>query len=176
MRWKAFQHEGRTYDLSHLHPRIFRFNRPAEGSRSAEVFLVNTVFTAHCFTRAPRKAEAFDIDLVYSDGYESRLFDFRRYELSKQLPEIVATLPSRKIYHNNQRRNFFTVEMITASGERIEYDVFFKMKKMSKGRLEMIVETAFVRDPGYDSIRPHGRPIRFWIVLHNTRNNIPIRS
>jgi hypothetical protein len=72
--------------------------------------------------------------LVYPDDYEARIFDFRRYEMSKRLPEII------------------------------------------QGRLEMIVVTAFVRDPGYGSTRPDGRPVRFWIILHNTRHGLMIRT
>jgi hypothetical protein len=176
VKWKAFQHDGRTYDLTHLHPRTFRFERPAEETRPAEVYKVDTIFTSHCFTRQPKKAESYDKNLLYSDGYENRLFDFRRYELSKQLPEIVQTMPARKPYHNSNRRNFFTVEVLAESGNLVEYDTFFKSRKTARGRLEMIVETAFVRDPEYNSIRPAGKPIRFWIILHNTLNNIGIRA
>jgi hypothetical protein len=176
VKWKAFQHDGNTCDLAHLHPRTFRFERPAEGNRPAEVYKVDTIFTSHCFTRQPKKAESYDKDMLYSDGYESRLFDFRRYELSKQLPEIVRTMAARKLYHNGNRRNFFTVEVIGESGKLVEYDIFFKVRKMAKGRLEMIVETAFVRDPEYGSTRPAGKPIRFWIILHNTLNDIRIRA
>jgi hypothetical protein len=176
VKWKAFQHDGKTYDLAHLHPRTFRFERPPEGNRPAEIYTVDAIFASHCFTRQPKKAESFDKDLLYFDGYENRLFDFRRYEVSKQLPEIIRTMPARKPYHNKNRRNFFTVEVISEDGSPVEYDVFFKMRKKAKGRLEMIVETAFVRDPGYGSIRPAGKPIRFWIILHNTLNNVRIRS
>ena len=176
MKWKAFQHGGKAYDLTHLHPRTFRFERPAEGTRPAEVYKVDTIFTSHCFTRQPKKAESYDKNLLYSDGYENRLFDFRRYELSKQLPEILQSMPARKPYHNSNRRNFFTVEVLAESGNLVEYDIFFKLRKTARGRLEMIVETAFVRDPEYNSIRPAGKPIRFWIILHNTLNNIRIRA
>jgi hypothetical protein len=58
----------------------------------------------------------------------------------------------------------------------IEYDIFFKVKKLGKGRLEMIVETAFVRDPAHAASRPSGKPIRFWIILHNTLHGLKIRS
>lgn len=176
MKWKAFQYDGKTYDLTHLHPRTFRYERPAEGNKPAEVYKVDTLFTSHCFTREPKKEEIYDIEQVYPDDYENRLFDFRRYELSKQLPEIIQSLPTGKPRHNNNRRNFFSVEIITENGVTVEYDIFFKVKKVTKGRLEMIVETAFVRDLDYDSLRPEGKPIRFWIILHNTLNNIKIRA
>ena len=174
--WKNFEHKGVTFDLMHLHPRTLRFERPAEGIKPAEVYTVNTIFTSHCFTREPKKAEVYDATLLYPDGYEKRIFDLRRYELSKLLPEIIQSMPSRKPRHNNNRQNFFSVEAVTEDGRTVEYDIFFKVRKVARGRLEMIVETAFVRDPAYDSTRPNGKPIRFWIILHNTLNNIRIRT
>jgi len=176
VQWKAFEYKGVTYDLTHLHPRAFRFERPAEDNKPAEIYLVHTIFTSHCFTREPKKAEVHDATLVYADGYENRIFDLRRYELSKLLPEIIQSMPARKPRHNSNRQNFFSVELVTENGSTVEYDIFFKVRKVAKGRLEMIVETAFVRDPAYNSTRPNGKPIRFWIILHNTLNEIRIRT
>ena len=96
--------------------------------------------------------------------------------MSKRLPEIIQALPTKKPYHNSNRRNFFTVVILTDNEPPIEYDIFFKVKKLGKGRLEMIVETAFVRDPAHASSRPSGKPIRFWIILHNTLHGLKIRS
>ncbi len=176
MRWRDFEYGGVTFDLTHLHPRTFRFERPTEGDKPPEVFKVDTIFASHCFTRGPRESEAFDLALVYPDGNEDRIFDHRRYELSKRLPEFIQALPTRKPRHNGKRGNFFSVEVIAEDGTAIEYDIFFKVKKKAKGRLELIVETAFVRDSDYGSTRPDGKPIRFWIILHNTLNNIRIHS
>ena len=78
MRWKPFRIQGEVYHLAHLHPHTFRFERSAEGGKPSEIYLVDTVFTSHCFTRKPKKAESYDEKLVYIDGYENRLFDFRR--------------------------------------------------------------------------------------------------
>jgi hypothetical protein len=152
------------------------FRRPSEGNKAAEVYKVEVTYTLHCFSRALKPEESCDNNLMYSDGYESRAFDFRRYELSKLLPEIIQTLPDRKPYHNKNRRNFFTVEVVAENASTVEYDIFFKVKKKAKGQLEMIIETAFVRDPGHDSTRPDGKPIRFWIILHNTLNNKKIST
>jgi hypothetical protein len=103
VQWKDFNYGGRVYDLSHLHPRIFRFTRPAEGAHAAEVFDVEVRFTLHCFSRGPRDGEAFDPLLIYPDDYEARIFDFRRYEMSKRLPEIIQEMPARKPRHNKSR-------------------------------------------------------------------------
>ena len=176
MQWKDFNYGGQVYDLSHLHPRVFRFARPAEGAHAAEVFDVEVRFTLHCFSRGPRDGEAFDPLLIYPDDYEARIFDFRRYEMSKRLPEIIQGLPARKPRHNKSRGNYFSVELVAENGDTVEYDIFFKVRKPAKGRLEMIVETAFVRDPGYGSTRPDSKPVRFWIILHNTRHGLMIRT
>jgi len=171
MKWLPFKHGGKTYDLAHLHPCTLEYKRPSEGNKAAEVYQVEVTYTLHCFSRGLKPRETCAGDLICSDGYESRVFDFRRYELSKLLPGIIEALPDKKPYHNKNRRNFFTVEVVTENGSTVEYDVFFKVKKKAKSRLEMMIETAFVRDPGYDSTRPDGKPIRFWIILHNTMNN-----
>jgi hypothetical protein len=174
--WSAFEHCGKTYDLAHLKSCTLRYERPAQGNKGNEIYLVDVVYTLHCFSREPKPDECYDKNLIYSDGHEDRLFDFRRFEMSKLLPEIVQGLPERKPFHNANRRNFFTVEVVAENGQRVEYDIFFKVKKKSKGRLEMIVETAFIRDPEYCATRPAGKPVRFWIILHNTLNNIRIRT
>lgn len=176
MKWIEFKHEGVGYSLAHLNPRTLQYERPNQGNKPAEVYKVDVIFTLHCFSRALRPGDSCPSNLMYSDGYESRVFDFRRYELSKLLPDIIQGLPDKKPFHNKHRRNFFTVEVLTESGSTVEYDIFFKVKKKGKGRLEMIVETAFVRDPSYDSTRPEGKPIRFWIILHNTLNNKKIQT
>ena len=175
MKWQDFKYDGITYDLRHLHPRTFRFSRPAENNKPAEIYKVEVIFSSHCFTRGP-KTDAYDASLVYPDTYEVRLFDIRRYEMSKRLPDIIQALPESKPRHNRNRRNFFSVELIAENGISVEYDIFFKVRKIAKGRLQMIVETAFIRDPDHNSNRPEGKPVRFWIILHNTLNNLAIRS
>lgn len=177
VKWLAFNLAGNTYDLSHLHTRTFKYERPAENANPAEVYSVDTLFTSHCFTRKPKPDEVYDSSLVYPHDDEKRLFDIRRYELSKRLPEIIQSLPEakRKPIHTG-RGKYFTVEIVTADGTTIDYELFFKVRKVSKGRLEMIVETAFVRDIEHNSVRPAGRAVRFWIILHNTLNNKKIST
>jgi hypothetical protein len=175
VKWPTFEYEGESYDLSHLNPCTQKYERPAEGNRPSEVYTVEVVFSLHCFSHGPKPEEAYNAKLVYPNRYETRLFDLRRYEHSKLLPGIIQTLPERKPCHNRNRRNFFLVELIAENGTKIEYEIFFKVKKKSKGLLEMIVESAFVRDADHRSTRPRGKPVRFWIILHNTLNNRDLR-
>lgn len=176
MQWKAFERDGMIYNLAHLHPRRFRFERPAVNGKPGEAYTVDVLFTSHCFTHEPKTTEAYDRTHIYPDHYENRLFDLGRYEMSKRLPEFIQALPTRKPRHNGSRGNYFSVEIFTENGATIEYDIFFKVKKTARGRLEMIVETAFIRDPAYHSVRPNGKPISFWIILHHTLNQIKIRT
>ena len=37
-------------------------------------------------------------------------------------------------------------------------------------------ESAYVRDPSYKTSRPAGKPIRFWVILHNSLNGLAIRT
>jgi hypothetical protein len=95
--------------------------------------------------------------------------------MSKRLPEIIQGLPDRSIRQTGHS-NFITVEVIRDSGGVVEYDIFFKVKKVGKGRLELRVESAYVRDPEYGSSRPSGKKIGFLVILHNTLNSLTIRS
>jgi hypothetical protein len=65
--------------------------------------------------------------------------------------------------------------LVDDAGECIEYDIFFRLVKTGKGVLELIVETAFDRRPENRKYRPAGKPIRFWIILHNTLHGKPLR-
>jgi hypothetical protein len=95
--------------------------------------------------------------------------------MSRRLPEIIRSLLKRQIRQTGHG-NYICVEVITETGVRVEYDVFFKVKKVAKGRLELRVESAYVRDPSYRTNRPSGKPIRIWVILHNTLNGLAIRA
>jgi hypothetical protein len=176
LKWNSFSYKEALYDVSHLHPQIYKFMRPAGKENPAEEFDVEVRFTSHCFTRSPRREEIYDLKLIYPDKYELRLFDVRRWEMSKQLANIIRSLPDKKPRHNKSRGNYFSIEMVTESGAKVEYDIFFKVWKPGKGRLEMLIETAFIRDPEYASNTPTGKPVRFWIILHNTRHGLMIHT
>jgi hypothetical protein len=175
VQWNDFKHGGKTYDLSHLNPCTLKFERAASNDKQAVTFTVDVVFSLHCFSRRPPEGELYDGSLVYPNVSEKRLFDTYRYEMSKRLSEIIQGLPEKKVRHTNHG-NYFLIEVITEDGTVVEYDIFFKVKNPSKGRVELFVETAFVREPGYNSNRPSGKPIRFLVILHNTLHGLAIRT
>jgi len=70
--------------------------------------------------------------------------------------------------------NFFTVALVAENGGTIDYDVFFTATKSSKkGRVNLFIQSAFVREK---EKLPAGRTIRFVIILHNTLHKKPIRG
>jgi hypothetical protein len=176
MNWRPFEYHGQLFDLSHIHPFEYVFERPATEQSLAERFRVSVRFSSHCFTRKPELEEAVDPELIYPYDTERRLFDPSRFLLSYHLPELIRNLSSKRVRQNFGRHKFFTVELVDDAGVRIEYDIFFRLVKVGKGMLELIVETAFDRRPENRKNRPAGKPIRFWIILHNTLHGKPIRQ
>jgi len=59
------------------------YEQPAKGDKPALQYDVEASFSLHCFTKGIGVNEQLDKDLLYSDSRETRIFEFRRYELSK---------------------------------------------------------------------------------------------
>ena len=172
MRWAPFSHEGKQYDLHHLHPKTVTYLQPAKGLAPPRSYKVEIIFSLHCFTRG-MEGETPDPALLYSDSRDTRIFDFRRYELSHHLPAIIDLLMTRKCFHTG-RGNYFTVEIIE-QGQRIDYEVYFAVSKASKGGLNLYVQSAYGRDTAHRANRPQRKPIAFSIILFNTLTGRPIK-
>lgn len=92
------------------------------------------------------------------------------------MPEIIDGLAQRKCYHTG-KGNFFSVEIVREDGQVIEYDIFFVASRSSaKGRINLFVQSAYVRDANYASNRPDRKTIGFYVILFNTLNNKPIKT
>jgi len=149
------------------------YEQAAKGDKPSIVYRVDVTFSLHCFTRSLPKTGEYDRALLYPNSFEERLFDATRYEYSKRLPEIIRTLTRRKCMHTGHG-NFFTVELVSANGETVDYDVFFTATKSSrKGRINLFIQSAFVREKAK---LPATRPIGFLIILHNTLNKKAIKD
>lgn len=115
MRWPTFNHDGAQYDLGHLHPKAITYFQPARGTNPPRCYNVDLIYSLHCFTKG-MEGENPDPDLLYSDNRQTRIFDFRRYELSRQLPAIIESLMTCKCFHTG-RGNFFTIKILDAQGK-----------------------------------------------------------
>jgi hypothetical protein len=152
---------------------VHEYEVPGKGDKPALRYTVDISFSSHCFTRGLPGDGAFDRTWLYGDRHGLRLFDVRRYQLSRSLPGIISGLLNRKCMHTGHG-NFFTVELLDEGGMRVDYDIFFTASRSSqRGRLNLFVQSAFVRDKNK---LPSGKPIRFAIILFNVLNGKPIRD
>jgi hypothetical protein len=137
---------------------------------------VDIRYSDHCFTREPKPGERYEESQIYKNGERKvRLFNPKRYELSKMLPDLIRGLPYRKPQHNGTNGNFFIVEALDHEGAPVTYVIIFSLRKSTKGRMAMLVETAFFDEPELGRPLPKGRRVSFWIILNNTKNNLKIR-
>lgn len=173
MKWKPFTHKGEIFDLSHLHDTSLTVVQPAKDDKPEVVYDLQVTFGLHCFTSGLKDGEKLDLELKYCDSRECRHFDKQRYELSKQLPAIIAALRQKKCFHSG-KGNFFLVELMGISGTRQQYEVYFAVSKASggNGKLNLFVQSAYIRTQGQ---QPQKKPIGFCILLHNVKNSKPIR-
>jgi hypothetical protein len=173
--WTSHIHEGKTYKFAHLEPHTETFVRPATDEQPSESFTVDIRYTDHCFTRGPKPGEVYDPALIYANGEKKiRLFCPRRNELSKLLPGLIRSLPDSKPQHNGVNGNFFTRDLLDLQGNPVKYVIIFSVRKSAKGRMELLVETAYIEEPNYGSSPLNGRRVRFWIILNNTYKRLRI--
>lgn len=175
--WKPFlDPNGVTYELSHLHPYIARFEQPAKGQEPSKLYDVQVIFSLHCFTRGPAAGDDVKGAWAYSDSRETRIFDTARYECSKRLQTIIEELPRSPCYHTGHG-NFFTVRVVNEiTGIEDCYEVYFKASRSGTkpARINLFVESAYVRDRAHAN-RPIRKKISFFVILHNTLHSKGIK-
>src|SRR5690554_3275307 len=111
VQWRPHEMAGEVFDLSHLHPYETEYVVPPKGGNPERCFRVQVSFGLHCFTKTPDDAAAVPEDGWYEDNRERRAFCRERWKLSQRLPEIVATLGSRRCLHTG-REEFVTIEVV----------------------------------------------------------------
>ncbi|MBA2929466.1 hypothetical protein G9Q86_12870 [Pseudomonas sp. CCUG 57209] len=162
--WKAATIGETVYDLSHLSPHLWEITIPGREGKPELPLRVNITYGLHCFARAPLPGEIVSADGWYEDSREKRVFCCLRWELSKRLPDIIATLGERRCMHTG-REEFVTVEVVH-QGRTFDYAVFFtvtKAKKAEGAHLNLFVNSAHER---YDPLK-YKKPISFKFILLN---------
>jgi|CXWL01.1.fsa_nt_gi hypothetical protein len=140
--WEAFNYQGVEYDLTHLHPCRLQYIQSAKSGQPERTYTVEVCYSLHCFSKT--LSTAADPHLNYSDARETRTFDLERYKLSKQLPQIIQDLSSKRCMHTG-KGNFFVVEVVTSSGAKEDYEVYFDVQNSSaKG----VIARLFVQSAG----------------------------
>ena len=148
---------------------------PAKDGKPEQLFSFLVRFSLHCFSETTKHGD--DPQLAYRDSRESRTFDFDRYRLSHHLPETIRDIGSKHCMHTGQS-NFFVIELVDDDGTRVEYEIYFDVNKNSgvAGRLELFVQSAYVRGEASRAFRQKGKKIRFSVIAHNRKHGKPIKA
>jgi len=174
MKWRPFTHQGQVYDLTHLHPFEHAFTRAEKDEKPAETFNFEFMFGLHTFTRGSKGGQPIPLELRYRDSRETREFCFTRYELSKQLPDIVRALDTHRCYHT-RHGNFFTIERMTQEGKIVHYEVYFDIKREKGGVMTCSIVSAYPKDTPQSQHKLRSRQIGFFVIAHNRRIGKPIK-
>jgi len=168
MKWIPFIYDRKAYDLNHLHPCELIITQEAKNNKPEKIYYLDVTFSIHCFSRKKIRNETIENELLYKDSRESRIFCFDRYKLSKNLPKIIEKLQEKKCYHTTHG-NYFTIDLTDNDGIKEDYEVYFVVSKSNKkGRLNLYVQSAYIRNKTQKNKRKPKKSIRFDIIVHNT--------
>ena len=165
--WRSFTLAGKTYDLSHLDAQRVEYVDTREGEKLTTYrFIVS--YGLHCFTKdfedlSTEKSQL----LMYKGPRESRPFNFERYELSKQLPDIIKSLGNKEtlVCHAGYG-NFATVKILDSSGSEVSYFVPFAVFKEHR-KLRLHVQSAYPKHEGIGGVKKVG----FFVIAKNLQHN-----
>jgi hypothetical protein len=131
--WRSFKLDEEIYDLSHLNAHWVEYLDERNEQKLVSYKFIVT-YGLHCFTKAleSQTNEALD-HLQYHAPRESRHFNFERYYLSKQLPEIVKALGTgaTPTFHAGYG-NYAVVKVTDSNGDKINYFVVFSVFREKK--------------------------------------------
>ena len=169
--WRPHSVGEKFYELDHLHPYDRELVIASKGDYPERRFQIHISFGLHCFTRKPDPGERDPLAGWYSDSRETRVFCPERWEVSKQLPDIIDSLGQRKCFHT-KGEEFVTLKMVHG-GRKFEYAVFFTVSKARKNEadLNLFVNSAHER---HDPLK-HNKPVRFNLILMNRYQGKPIK-
>jgi len=149
MRFRNQRIEGRLYDLSHLGPFTFSVSH-MDRERTVRV-----TFSDHVFTEA-HDPDRHTPDLIHSRrDCDPRAFNVRRWELSRDLPDLFRTLGRQSVYRSKGRNFFF----LCGNAGEPPYAVFFDAIRSSrrKADVSVIVRSTYEKD----AMAMRARPVSF---------------
>lgn len=139
--------DGKKYGLEHLKKSQHTAIIPKTAHSPEMTAILSVSYSSHCVTEGCSDEDWFDRNKtkeeyrVLGDKNEKRIFCYDRYQLSFYLPGIFLDFTSKRCRYA-KNRNYLIVEFLADNGVKIEYHVFFNMRK-SKGGLVIYVESAY---------------------------------
>ncbi|MFC4236046.1 hypothetical protein ACFOY8_12445 [Thalassospira xianhensis] len=76
------------------------------------------------------------------------------------------TLP----YYNTGNGNYIAIRVVNPAGKPVDYEIFFKVTKVSRRLLRLYVSSASVCDVTYQSQQPALRKIGFFIIAYSAKS------
>jgi hypothetical protein len=152
-RWESRTIDGTAYSFGHLAQFDMRLERPAKGDWAAFNIGIRVVFDCHVVTE---KDEDVTPETVLGNssywidtGDNCRRFHPDRYQLSKQLADLIRGLPSGQTKcYVAKNANYMVWRPMGAGLDGPHYQVFFDLYRTgdSTPRLVMYVQSAYVKD------------------------------
>ncbi|MEH2386943.1 MAG: heat-shock protein [Nostoc sp.] len=170
--WRNFRFNNQDYDLSHLNAHWAEYLDDKDENNPIPYRFIVT-YGLHCFSKESNEFSSDESQLLmYHAPNESRQFNFERYELSKQLPNIIKSLSEKTtlVCHAGYG-NFATVKVLNSNGIEVDYFVVFKVFKETK-KLRLHTISAYPKYEGIGKVRKVG----FFVIAKNLLNNRKLPS
>jgi hypothetical protein len=149
--WSGFETDEYTYDLSHLNVCCVEY------AGKKDTYTVYVTYSHHCFAK---DVEGYNDDLPYPYPDDQRNFHDLRFQLSLNLPEIIAGLLTANTYHGGGE-SYAVCEGVSLDNVNYYYLVAFSVFKSQK-KLRMHIKSAYPLDD-----RPKVKTVKFESILHN---------
>jgi hypothetical protein len=135
---------------------------------------IDVVFSNHCFSESFNPALHTGVQTDVWDDQIRRVFDQRRYDLSRELPGIVRGLPASAVFMTPES-NYVHIVVPAATG--VDYRMFFRLKRNRSfgADLKLRVESAYSPQPGQALAPAYMSKIRFKLLVDKTLRGEPVR-
>lgn len=161
--WRNFVANGQTYDLSHLNAHWIEYLDDRNTNKPITYRFIVT-YGFHCFTKdSENLTDEQSKLLMYRAPKESRPFNFERYQLSKQLPNIIEALdkPKTLVIHAGYG-NYAAVKVVDSNSVEVDYFVaFIVFREKKKFRLHIM--SAYPKYNGIGKIQK----VKFLTIARN---------
>lgn len=145
-------------DVPHLAPHVMTVTMP-----KGDLVKIRVAYSCHCFTEGHDLETPQDDQVVIMDGLRPRVFDQRRYDLSRTLPTLIAGLSDHKVYMlppmPRREPNFTAFDAQVELEDGLVYRMFFVLRGKSgregkvRYRLELFVESAYPTTKEFKGMR-----------------------
>jgi len=162
-KWRSFTLDDRIYNLSHLDAHWVEYLDDSDKSQSL-TYRFFVTYGLHCFTKDVEGLSQEESELLmYKAPRESRHFNLERYELSKNLPKIIASLGERTtlVCHAGYGK-YAVAKVLNSRGCEVDYFVPFAVFRENK-KFRIHVQSAYPKEERLGRVKK----VRFFLIAKN---------